>query len=90
MELTDEALLKLILTPVRKTTARRAPSRRTTTIQGKTGYQPPAAKSGLRRCNCSVCATCLENARWERIFREKFADPEYYRQPLRRGSSLNW
>lgn len=30
------------------------------------------------RCRCGVCATCVENARWERIFQEKFADPGYY------------
>jgi hypothetical protein len=35
----------------------------------------------LRRqgCACGACQTCLENARWERIFNEKFADHSYYR-----------
>jgi hypothetical protein len=34
----------------------------------------------LRRhgCACGECQTCLENARWERIFNEKFADHSYY------------
>jgi hypothetical protein len=42
------------------------------------------------RCACAVCASCVENARWERIFNEKFADPDYYRaQPTSLGSSLN-
>jgi hypothetical protein len=30
------------------------------------------------RCLCRMCRTCQENARWERIFNEKFADPSYY------------
>jgi hypothetical protein len=43
------------------------------------------------RCRCGECAACLDDAKWERIFREKFADPEYYnRRPLRSGSSLLW
>ena len=31
-----------------------------------------------RRCTCGICQRCLDNARWERIFNEKFADPSYY------------
>jgi hypothetical protein len=42
-----------------------------------------------RRCQCGVCRTCQENARWERIFVEKFADPDYYRGiSLRTASPL--
>jgi hypothetical protein len=33
---------------------------------------------GARRCTCGTCKQCLENARWERIFNEKFGDPDYY------------
>jgi hypothetical protein len=44
-----------------------------------------------RRCDCGACGRCLDNARWERIFREKFADPTYYRQRApKQGSSLGW
>jgi len=32
------------------------------------------------RCTCGHCRACLDNARWERIFAEKFADPNYYRR----------
>ena len=39
-------------------------------------YQPPYAMGP--RCRCGLCATCVENARWERIFEQKFADPGYY------------
>jgi len=30
------------------------------------------------KCACGTCNRCLDNARWERIFAEKFADPDYY------------
>ena len=37
-----------------------------------------------------TCRTCCDNARWERIFQEKFADPGYYSNPTtRNGSSLS-
>ena len=37
-----------------------------------------------------TCRTCSDNARWERIFQEKFADPGYYSNPTtRNGSSLS-
>lgn len=29
-------------------------------------------------CQCGECKSCLDNARWDRIFNEKFADPTYY------------
>jgi hypothetical protein len=34
------------------------------------------------RCRCGVCRKCQEDARWERIFIEKFADPMYYAERL--------
>jgi hypothetical protein len=44
-----------------------------------------------RRCQCGGCANCIENARWERIFTEKFSDPDYYKPKLVSfGSSLQW
>jgi len=48
----------------------------------------PVAKP-RRRCDCGACARCLDNAKWERIFNEKFADPCYYGSiTLRHNSSL--
>jgi hypothetical protein len=41
----------------------------------------PGHRSSERRrphCRCGQCRQCLDEARWERIFAEKFADPEYY------------
>src|SRR5579871_263527 len=29
-------------------------------------------------CHCGRCRWCLDNARWDRIFKEKFHDPSYY------------
>ena len=41
------------------------------------------------RCDCGKCKACEDNARWERIFNEKFADPDYYTtRHLTLGSSL--
>ena len=43
------------------------------------------------RCRCGHCRSCIDNARWERIFNEKFADPYYYApRPVRQASSLDW
>ena len=39
---------------------------------------PRASKDRRRRCQCGRCRECVDNARWERIFAEKFADPNYY------------
>ncbi len=41
----------------------------------------PAGGTRRIRCRCGRCQQCLENARWERIFTEKFADPNYYTRP---------
>jgi hypothetical protein len=38
-------------------------------------------------CRCKQCAACLDDARWERIFQEKFADPSYYGRNQHRTSS---
>jgi hypothetical protein len=45
----------------------------------------------VKRCRCGACPRCQEEARWERIFNERFADPNYYtRRPAQFGSSLGW
>ena len=52
-----------------------------------------SAIKGPRRCVCGRCVACLENARWERIFQEKFGQQErdYYaaapREPRSAGVS---
>lgn len=50
-----------------------------------------APGSKVRRCHCGICPRCREEARWDRIFNERFADPDYYKQrPTRFGSSMGW
>jgi hypothetical protein len=53
------------------------------------------AVAGLSRvqrrqyCQCGNCKWCLDNARWERVFNEKFLDPMYYgRLTVRHNSTL--
>ena len=47
----------------------------------------PASKCRTTRCKCGQCLQCLEDARWERIFAEKFADPNYYTRPVTHAAS---
>jgi len=47
----------------------------------------PAHNDRRVRCQCGQCHQCLDNARWERIFSEKFADPHYYTRRVVRYSS---
>lgn len=88
MELCDSNLLNQLLIPVKP--SRRSSPRMTRRGPSETVYEAPVAKGIRRRCHCGVCPRCQEDARWERIFQEKFADPYYYSRPLRRASSLNW
>ena len=42
---------------------------------------PRRIQSNVRHswpCHCGLCHTCIEYARWERVFNEKFADAQYY------------
>jgi hypothetical protein len=49
----------------------------------------PGRRRMRRVCRCGTCATCADNAKWERIFREKFEDPDYYKpRPMWGRSSL--
>ncbi len=41
-----------------------------------------AAARRRSRCRCGLCRQCLDDARWNRIFAEKFADPDYYTSRL--------
>jgi hypothetical protein len=46
--------------------------------RGAQNVARPANKGRKVRCQCGQCGQCLEDARWERIFAEKFLDPNYY------------
>jgi excisionase family DNA binding protein len=44
----------------------------------------------LPSCRCGSCTPCQDAARWERVFQEKFADPDYYsRRVSGHGSPLS-
>jgi hypothetical protein len=63
----------------RKATARRG------SLESAASHRVPK----VRRCQCGTCNRCVENARWDKIFNEKFADREYYNpRPVHVGSSL--
>lgn len=82
VELSDSKEIAALLA-AQKHSQRPVPAQRTRLGGGRTARR--------RRCHCGTCFTCLENARWERIFNEKFADPNYYKpQPVRHVSSLSW
>ena len=74
MELSSPELIRALVGSYRKA------------AQAKPRYVPhsaagPASRGRKVRCKsgqCGECVRCLENARWERIFAEKFADPDYY------------
>jgi hypothetical protein len=78
MELADQRYLLEIIA------AQRSAPRKTVGAQRRKAkpedltpvYRPPIHKSA--RCKCGTCASCKDNARWDRIFAEKFADPTYY------------
>ena len=51
-------------------------------------HRPLTVKRRLY-CECGRCRWCLDNARWDWIFSEKFNDPNYYGSlKLRHDSSL--
>lgn len=86
MELTDLTVISSLLAECGS--SRKSPTRRGFPERVKTPFYPRRKRS---LCKCGLCKMCHENARWDRIFNEKFADPSYYR-PLEPhfGSSLGW
>jgi hypothetical protein len=64
------------------------PGRRAVRLQAPTAPGRPRQHRS-RACSCGSCGRCRDNARWNRIFDEKFADPSYYGSvPVRHNSSL--
>lgn len=84
---TSAAAIDSILRSTRKEQRKTRPRKVRTFDPQAFRYAGPKPK----RCRCGECAACIDSARWERIFQEKFADPNYYDRPLAgNGSSLNW
>ena len=80
MELTDPRVIAQLSNAFQATQTKRPPRPRMTQGAAFSGYQASMHKS--RRCKCGKCAVCLENTRWDRIYNEKFADPNYYVKDL--------
>jgi hypothetical protein len=78
MKLTSRSVIAMLFRP--PAAARRLKSKKAAAPE----FRPVKSR---RRCTCGECPRCQEDARWERIFNEKFADPEYYAHRLPRGGS---
>lgn len=75
MELSSPELIRALVTAYRNPT-------RVGPHHGQQDAAQSASKDRRIRCSCGRCRQCLDNARWERIFAEKFADPNYYTRPV--------
>jgi len=76
MELATPDLLQIVLNS-------HQPTRRRVQRRNNIALSTPELADAQRRlqsprCHCGACRTCMDNARWEKIFQEKFADPAYY------------
>jgi len=90
MELADQGRLAALILSSAAQTRRSGPRMTRKSAGMPTVYQPPTHKVMHRACRCGMCDKCKENARWERIFQAKFADPDYYaRRVIRHESPLN-
>ena len=89
MTLSKDSVLQSLLaecnTPARRKTSQRV---RVPSAPHALIYQTPIATT--RVCRCGTCWSCRENARWDRIFEAKFADPDYYKRRggIQQGSPL--
>jgi len=84
MELTDPRMIAALMEEAQR--PKRKPNRRREA--GPDNLETSAKPiPKVRRCRCGTCRTCLEEARWNRIFNEKFADPTYYNTRLVRFDS---
>jgi hypothetical protein len=103
MELSGPELIQALIAPRREFNQRprravdgAAPQRRRMPMVEPRRRRPKPFETAERApndrrkfCRCGQCRECLENARWDRIFAEKFADPDYYSGPsVRSGSPL--
>ncbi len=78
MELADSEMIRILLDPKRGEQSSVAGSM----PQRGCAMKPQTPIRRKIRCKCGRCRQCIENARWERIFAEKFADPDYYSRPM--------
>jgi hypothetical protein len=89
MELADQFQLTALLASSAMQVRRNRPRMNQGTAGVPSACQPRAHNVKQQRCRCGTCAACQDNARWERIFQAKFADPDYYaRRVIRHESPL--
>jgi hypothetical protein len=74
------ALLQLFETPP-KSQAKPKGARKAATAHGELA-RGTSSRTPRERCQCGSCPKCQEDARWDRIFTKKFADPTYYAERL--------
>jgi hypothetical protein len=87
VELASQDLIATLLQDAAR--ARPAKSPRVGAQMDGTQTERRAAARRRSRCRCGQCRQCLDDARWNRIFAEKFADPDYYtRRHVRCSSPL--
>jgi len=91
MELADPRMIEeLMATHARISSARQARKKRSE-LPPENIMMAQARCPKVKRCRCGACPRCQEEARWDRIFNERFADPNYYKdRPTHFGSSLGW
>jgi hypothetical protein len=77
MELASQESIADLLQGVAQARAARSPRGGGRSVAaGQSGNRATARRTP--RCRCGRCRQCADDARWERIFVEKFADPDYY------------
>jgi hypothetical protein len=87
MELADPRMIEELLATHAKISRGRTGRQKAALIAKDSNARHPK----VRRCHCGTCPRCLEEARWDRIFNERFADPDYYKKrPAHFGSSMGW
>jgi hypothetical protein len=85
MELTEAKILEALFAEKPK---RRVHLRDATQAEPRANSRPLISRA---HCKCGKCVQCVDNAKWDRMFNEKFADPDYYSpRPLAHESSLGW
>ena len=85
MELSSPATIQLLMQDCRKPAVRR--NRGEGQVDRSPCYTVRSTVRGRSRCKCGQCSQCRDDARWDRIFAEKFEDPEYYSRPVVRIAS---
>lgn len=89
MELADPRMIEELMAAHDRVSCARQARRKRSTLPD--GSMAAARCPKVKRCRCGTCPRCREEARWERIFNERFADPDYYKsRPTHFGSSLGW